>query len=96
MPADAMFLPGFWLLVPGALGLIGLTKFAGDATTAGTQDLIATTVTIFAVAVGVLCGALVLTVGAASRGAVGAISRRTRSRRWTLRRRGTSPRSDEP
>jgi uncharacterized membrane protein YjjB (DUF3815 family) len=25
MPQYASFLPGFWLLVPGALGLIGLT-----------------------------------------------------------------------
>ena len=25
MPVYAMFLPGFWLLVPGALGLVGLT-----------------------------------------------------------------------
>ncbi len=31
MPAHASFLPGFWLLVPGALGLIGLTQLAGDA-----------------------------------------------------------------
>ncbi len=30
MPARASFLPGFWLLVPGALGLIGLTELAGD------------------------------------------------------------------
>ena len=29
MPAHASFLPGFWLLVPGALGLIGLTELAG-------------------------------------------------------------------
>ena len=25
MPVYAMFLPGFWLLVPGSLGLVGLT-----------------------------------------------------------------------
>ena len=53
MPAHASFLPGFWLLVPGALGLIGLTELAGGG---GGQDLVATVGSIFAVALGVLCG----------------------------------------
>ena len=53
MPAHASFLPGFWLLVPGSLGLIGLTRLAGGG---GTQDLLATIGSIFAVALGVLCG----------------------------------------
>ena len=35
MPAHALFIPGFWLLVPGALGLIGLTQLAGDVRAAG-------------------------------------------------------------
>jgi uncharacterized membrane protein YjjP (DUF1212 family) len=74
MPPDASFLPGFWLLVPGALGLIGLTTFAGDAN-AGTDDLIATMVTIFAIAVGVLCGTLILEGEPATRRAVGAAGR---------------------
>ena len=60
MPARASFLPGFWLLVPGALGLIGLTEFAGDAPGAGTTDLVATVSSIFAVALGVLCGTQLL------------------------------------
>ena len=63
MPEHASFLPGFWLLVPGALGLIGLAKLAGDPNTAGTEDLLATAVSIFAVAVGVLCGTLLLAWG---------------------------------
>ena len=54
MPQYASFLPGFWLLVPGALGLIGLTELASGA--ARTQDAVATVVSIFAVAIGVLCG----------------------------------------
>ena len=29
MPAYASFLPGFWLLVPGAMSLIGLTQAGG-------------------------------------------------------------------
>ena len=36
MPAHASFLPGFWLLVPGSLGLIGLTRLAGGG---GSQEL---------------------------------------------------------
>ena len=60
MPQHASFLPGFWLLVPGALGLIGFAQLAGDANAAGTEDIVATVVSIFAVAVGVLCGTLLL------------------------------------
>jgi uncharacterized membrane protein YjjB (DUF3815 family) len=60
MPPQAAFMPGFWLLVPGSLGLIGLTQLAGDARAAGAQDLVNTVVSIFAVAVGVLCGSLLL------------------------------------
>jgi uncharacterized membrane protein YjjP (DUF1212 family) len=60
MPRYASFLPGFWLLVPGALGLIGLTELAGDTSTAGSQDIINTIVSIFAVALGVLIGTLMI------------------------------------
>jgi uncharacterized membrane protein YjjP (DUF1212 family) len=78
MPAHAAFLPGFWLLVPGALGLIGLTQLAGGAngidpvgaggaSTAGVAELVATVVSIFAVAVGVLCGSLLLAWAGATR-----------------------------
>lgn len=67
MPARASFLPGFWLLVPGALGLIGITQIAGEVTALGTNQLIATVASIFAVAVGVLAGTQVLTVAAATR-----------------------------
>jgi uncharacterized membrane protein YjjB (DUF3815 family) len=51
-----LFLPGFWLLVPGALSLIGLTELAGDASAAGSDDFLAAIGSIFAVALGVLCG----------------------------------------
>ena len=71
MPRDALFLPGFWLLVPGALGLIGLTQVAGDSRAAGTQDLVATVVSLFAVAVGILCGTLLFDGVSATRRYVG-------------------------
>jgi uncharacterized membrane protein YjjP (DUF1212 family) len=60
MPAHASFLPGFWLLVPGALGLISLTQLANDSQTTATDDLVGTVVSIFSIAVGVLCGSLLV------------------------------------
>jgi uncharacterized membrane protein YjjB (DUF3815 family) len=60
MPAYAAFLPGFWLLVPGAMGLVGLTELAGTASggasAAAIRDLQSAIASIFGVAFGVLCG----------------------------------------
>ena len=56
MPVYAMFLPGFWLLVPGSLGLIGLTTFLAFPDTASGGDVFALVGAIAAVALGVLCG----------------------------------------
>jgi uncharacterized membrane protein YjjP (DUF1212 family) len=67
MPARASFLPGFWLLVPGALGLIGVTQLAGEVTAIGTDQLVATVASIFAVAIGVLAGTQLLTAAAVTR-----------------------------
>jgi len=55
-PALVSFLPAFWLLVPGALGLIGVTEYLTDDTVAGIQDFIGTVGSIIAIALGVLCG----------------------------------------
>jgi uncharacterized membrane protein YjjB (DUF3815 family) len=55
-PALVSFLPGFWLLVPGALGLIGLTEAIGDGPVAGVGDFLSALGAILAVALGVLCG----------------------------------------
>jgi hypothetical protein len=74
MPPHASFLPGFWLLVPGALGLIGLAQLAGDANVAGAQDLVNAVVSIFAIAVGVLCGTLLLGWASATGRIVGEMS----------------------
>ena len=94
MPPIASFLPGFWLLVPGALGLIGLAKLAGTPNSAGTQDLVATAVSIFAVAVGVLCGTLLLEAASATRKVAGPLSDR-RSRRQRRKRSFRSKSSDQ-
>ena len=56
MPVYAMFLPGFWLLVPGSLGLIGLTTFIAIPDSAASGDVFAVVGSIASVALGVLCG----------------------------------------
>jgi uncharacterized membrane protein YjjP (DUF1212 family) len=56
MPVYAVFLPGFWLLVPGTLGLIGLTTVLAIPDSASVEDVFAIVGSIAAVALGVLCG----------------------------------------
>ena len=56
MPAYAVFLPGFWLLVPGAIGLIGVTELASNGREAASADFVTAIASTFAVALGVLCG----------------------------------------
>lgn len=55
-PALVSFLPGFWLLVPGALSLIGLTEYLAQSATLGSEDLLGAAGSMVAVALGVLCG----------------------------------------
>lgn len=58
-PSQVTFLPAFWLLVPGAIGLIGLTEIVGNPAAAGLEDLVDPLASIVAIALGVLCGASV-------------------------------------
>ncbi|MCT9821079.1 threonine/serine exporter family protein [Microbacterium sp. W1N] len=54
-PAIASFLPAFWLLVPGALGLVGVAGvLEGDLD--ATSTIITTVATMIAIALGVLVG----------------------------------------
>jgi uncharacterized membrane protein YjjP (DUF1212 family) len=55
-PAQVTFLPAFWLLVPGALGLIGVTEIVGDPANASIEDLVEPIGSIVAIALGVLIG----------------------------------------
>jgi uncharacterized membrane protein YjjP (DUF1212 family) len=55
-PAPVSVLPAFWLLVPGALGLLGVTKYLGADPLDGLTTLQSTAVTMVAVALGVLLG----------------------------------------
>jgi uncharacterized membrane protein YjjP (DUF1212 family) len=58
-PAHVMFLPAFWLLVPGAIGLIGITEIVGDNADAGSENFVRALVSIPAVALGILVGTMV-------------------------------------
>lgn len=55
-PSQVTFLPAFWLLVPGALGLIGVTEVVGNPSAAGVDDLVKPLGAIVSIALGVLCG----------------------------------------
>jgi uncharacterized membrane protein YjjB (DUF3815 family) len=55
-PALVSFLPGFWLLVPGALSLIGVTEYLSQDIARGSADLVSAASSIAAIALGVLCG----------------------------------------
>ncbi|EPR75764.1 Rhs element Vgr protein [Leifsonia rubra CMS 76R] len=54
-PAIVSFLPAFWILVPGALGLVGVTEVLGGDSGAG-ATLVTTLGTMIAIALGVLIG----------------------------------------
>ena len=53
-PSQLTFLPGFWLLVPGAAGLVGLTEAVG--TSEGLEDFATALTSVMSIALGVLIG----------------------------------------
>lgn len=55
-PSQVTFLPAFWLLVPGAIGLVGVTEVVGNAADATLQDLVQPLGAVVGIALGVLCG----------------------------------------
>jgi uncharacterized membrane protein YjjP (DUF1212 family) len=57
-PPHVMFLPAFWLLVPGTIGLIGVTEIVGKNSQLGTENLAASLASIPSVALGVLVGTM--------------------------------------
>ncbi len=51
------FLPGFWILVPGALGLEGVVRIIGaDGGTAGTTAITTTVISMVGISLGILLG----------------------------------------
>lgn len=55
-PTQVSFLPAFWLLVPGALGLVGVTQLLGEDRSDAAATLLATGTTMIGVSFGVLVG----------------------------------------
>jgi uncharacterized membrane protein YjjP (DUF1212 family) len=55
-PVPVTFLPTFWLLVPGALGLQGVAQIVGADQAAGLGDFLNALLSIVAIAVGVVVG----------------------------------------
>jgi uncharacterized membrane protein YjjB (DUF3815 family) len=55
-PTLVTFLPAFWLLVPGALGLAGITKYLDDDRVDGATSLLTAGTTMLGIAMGVLLG----------------------------------------
>ena len=55
-PVAVVFLPAFWLLVPGALGLQGVAEIVGADAASGLGDFLNALLSIVAIAAGVLVG----------------------------------------
>jgi uncharacterized membrane protein YjjP (DUF1212 family) len=56
-PSLVTYLPAFWMLVPGAAGLIGITEIVGTDSTLGPADFLAMLSTVVEISLGVLIGA---------------------------------------
>src|SRR5262249_27782143 len=55
-PAPGTVLPAFWLLPPGAVGLIGVTESLADPADSAMANLVPPLASILGIALGVLCG----------------------------------------
>jgi uncharacterized membrane protein YjjP (DUF1212 family) len=55
-PTLVTFLPAFWLLVPGAIALVGVTQVMGQARVDGASSILNAGVTIVSIALGVVLG----------------------------------------
>jgi uncharacterized membrane protein YjjB (DUF3815 family) len=74
-PSQVTFLPAFWLLVPGAIGLIGVTEVVGNPATASIEDLVKPVGSIISIALGVLTGASLYRAVVAAPGRVSRVAR---------------------
>jgi uncharacterized membrane protein YjjP (DUF1212 family) len=57
-PAHVMFLPAFWLLVPGTIGLIGVAELVGNHSQVAVQNIAFTVISIPSIALGILVGTM--------------------------------------
>lgn len=53
------FLPGFWILVPGALGLEGVTRIIGDGADSGAGALVTALTSMIGISLGLLLGLVI-------------------------------------
>lgn len=58
-PSFVSVLAAFWILVPGSLGFISLTSFVGQNYSAATTDAILVVMTIVAISLGLMMGAVI-------------------------------------
>jgi uncharacterized membrane protein YjjP (DUF1212 family) len=84
-PSMLLFLPAFWLLVPGAAGLIGVTAIVGTSSRLAPANFTATMVTVLAIALGVLIGTAAVRAGSEVRSRAVAVAATTTS--WLDRER---------
>jgi X-X-X-Leu-X-X-Gly heptad repeat protein len=70
-PKLVTFLPAFWLLVPGATGLIGVTAIVGTGTNVASSAFSHTLGSIIAISLGVLIGAALFNTTNAGAGYLG-------------------------
>lgn len=63
IPSMVLFLPAFWLLVPGAAGLLDITQLVGTDDTVSAGGFISTLVTVMSISMGVLLGSAVMNSG---------------------------------
>jgi len=55
-PSMVTFLPALWILVPGSLGLIGMTELAGSNRSAGLENFVTTLFSVVAIGLGTVVG----------------------------------------
>lgn len=80
-PAHVMFLPAFWLLVPGTIGLIGITELVGGThARLGVENFGTALAATGSVALGILVGTMVVRAARAARTTVVHASARPRAR----------------
>jgi uncharacterized membrane protein YjjP (DUF1212 family) len=60
-PAKVIFLPSFWMLVPGAIGLTAVSRLFVTRSGGNLSDLITAAVTLLAVVLGIIIGARLTT-----------------------------------
>lgn len=99
-PSLVVFLPAFWLLVPGAAGLITATEIVSSETSVWTGEFVDVLSAVMAIALGILIGTAAFRAGevgldGATRTIGPRLERSTRrlARRW--RRRGEPSTSDD-